>query len=181
MCKKLKHQGQIEKFLLYILIKRNTLKFYATISILKLYFFIYFLFHLGHPIYVFGVTWFISSFVQMSRHLFLYLLFDRRRNNGFLCHLNHETNFSIWISRKWNTSLFWDYNTTPHAQRQSPFYLAAPRPTLGHYWGDSLIHLMLITTFLQFWPEGLRDLRNEVGSVSPADYLVRFEPENFRF
>ena len=26
-------------------------------------------------------------------------------------------------------------------------YLAAPRPTLGHYWGDSLAHPVLITAF----------------------------------
>ena len=29
-------------------------------------------------------------------------------------------------------------------------YLAAPRPTLGHYWGDSLNHPMLITTYYIF-------------------------------
>ena len=33
-------------------------------------------------------------------------------------------------------------------------YLAAPRPTLGHYQGGSLTHPMLITAFLYTRPEG---------------------------
>ena len=37
-------------------------------------------------------------------------------------------------------------------------YLTAPRPTLGHYRGDSLIHPILIPAFLQFRPEGHRNL-----------------------
>ena len=31
------------------------------------------------------------------------------------------------------------------------FYLATQWPTLGHYLGDSLTHLMLINVFLRFW------------------------------
>ena len=34
------------------------------------------------------------------------------------------------------------------------YYLAAPRPTLGLYRGDSLTHPMLITAFLHVQPEG---------------------------
>ena len=30
-------------------------------------------------------------------------------------------------------------------------YLAAPWPNLGHCWGGSLTHLMLITVFVEFW------------------------------
>ena len=36
-------------------------------------------------------------------------------------------------------------------------YLAAPRPTLGHYRGDSLTHPILITAFLHIRPEGHRE------------------------
>ena len=32
-------------------------------------------------------------------------------------------------------------------------YFASPRPTLGHYQGDILTHLMLITAFYQFRPD----------------------------
>ena len=60
-------------------------------------------------------------------------------------------------------------------------YLAAPRPTLGHYRGDSLTHPMLITAFLHFRPEGHREPRSKVGSLSPAEHLVGFEPGIFRF
>ena len=39
---------------------------------------------------------------------------------------------------------------------------------------------MLITAFVQFRPEGHRELRNEAGSLSPAKRLVGFEPEIFK-
>ena len=39
-------------------------------------------------------------------------------------------------------------------------YFAVPRPTLGHYRGDSLTHAMLITAFLHIRPEGHREPRN---------------------
>ena len=53
-------------------------------------------------------------------------------------------------------------------------YLAAPRPTSGHYRGDSLTHPMLITAFLHIRPEGHREPRSEVGSLSPAERLGFF-------
>ena len=76
--------------------------------------------------------------------------------------------------------------------------MTAPQPTLGHYRGDSLSHPMLITCVLHIRPEGHRELmlitcvlrirpegqqkpRNEVGSLSPAERLVGFEPGTFRF
>ena len=76
--------------------------------------------------------------------------------------------------------------------------MTAPRPTLGHYRGDSLTYPMLITCVLHIRPEGHRELmlitcvlrirpegqqepRNEVGSLSPAERLVGFEPGTFRF
>ena len=60
-------------------------------------------------------------------------------------------------------------------------YLAAPRPTFGHYLGGSLTHPMLITAFLLyiFDPEGHRKPCSEVGSMSPAERLVGFEPGTF--
>ena len=60
-------------------------------------------------------------------------------------------------------------------------YLAAPRPSFGHYWGGSLTHLMLITCVLYIWPEGRREPRSGVGSLSPAERLAGFEPGTFRF
>ena len=58
-------------------------------------------------------------------------------------------------------------------------YLAAPWPTLGHYRGVSLTHLMLITGVLHIQPEGHWEPRNEVGSLSVADCLVGFELGTF--
>ena len=49
-------------------------------------------------------------------------------------------------------------------------YLAAPQPTLGHSQGDSLPNPMLITAFYLFWPEGYREPRYKVGSLSPSDF-----------
>ena len=60
-------------------------------------------------------------------------------------------------------------------------YLVAPWPALGHYRGDSLTHLMLITAVLHFQPKGHQEPRNKVGSLSPAEHLVGFEPGTFRF
>ena len=60
-------------------------------------------------------------------------------------------------------------------------YLAVPRPTLGHSPGDSLTNLMLITTYVRIRPEGHREPRNEVESLSPAEHLAGFEPGTFRF
>ena len=60
-------------------------------------------------------------------------------------------------------------------------YLAVPQPTLGHSQGDSLTNLMLITAFVQLQPKGNWEPRNEVGSLSPAECLVGFEPGTFWF
>ena len=54
-------------------------------------------------------------------------------------------------------------------------YLSAPRASLGHYWGDSFTHSMLITALFSF-TKGHLDLRNEVGPLRLADYLVGIEP-----
>ena len=60
-------------------------------------------------------------------------------------------------------------------------YLAAPRPSLGYYRGGSLTHPMLIACVLHIRPEGRREPRSGVGSLSPAECLVGFEPGTFRF
>ena len=60
--------------------------------------------------------------------------------------------------------------------------MVALGPTLGHSRGDSLTNPMLITAFfVHIRPEGHREPRNEVGSLSPAERLVGFEPGTFRF
>ena len=61
------------------------------------------------------------------------------------------------------------------------FFLAAPRPTLGHCRGDSLTHPMLITAFYLVQPVGHREPRGKVGALSPAERLAAFELGTFRF
>ena len=56
--------------------------------------------------------------------------------------------------------------------------MAVPRPSLGHSQGDSLTNPTLITMFAQVRPERHREPRNEVGSLSPAEHLVVFEPSD---
>ena len=60
-------------------------------------------------------------------------------------------------------------------------YFAAPRPTLGHYCGSSITHSMLITAFLHIRADSDRELRSEVVSLSPDEYLVGFELGTFQF
>ena len=59
-------------------------------------------------------------------------------------------------------------------------YLAALRPTLSHSQGSSLTYLMLISGFYLFCPESHGEPHNEVGLLSPAEYLVGFEPGTLR-
>ena len=59
-------------------------------------------------------------------------------------------------------------------------YLAAPRPTLGHYRGDSLTHPMLITAFFYIFDPVTGSLVTRLGPLSPAEHLVGFEPGTFR-
>ena len=61
------------------------------------------------------------------------------------------------------------------------YYLAAPLPALGHYWGGSLTHPMLVTYIFYIWPEEHGEPRSEVGSLSLAERLEGFEPGTFRF
>ena len=64
-----------------------------------------------------------------------------------------------------------------------PFFnclLAAPRPTLRHYLGGSLTHLMLTTAFLHIRPGDHREPGSEIESLSSAKRIVRFEPGTFR-
>ena len=59
-------------------------------------------------------------------------------------------------------------------------YLAAPRPTLGHYRGDSLTHPMLITAFYIFDPRVTGSLVARLGPVSLLNlceiYTLTFDP-----
>ena len=60
-------------------------------------------------------------------------------------------------------------------------YLAVPRPTLGHSQGDSLANPVLITVYVRIQPKGHWELRNKVGSLSPAEHLAGFELGTFWF
>ena len=53
-------------------------------------------------------------------------------------------------------------------------YLTAPQPTLAHYQGDSINHCIIQ---LQCHMEP----HNKAGSLTPAEHLIRFEPEAFQF
>ena len=59
--------------------------------------------------------------------------------------------------------------------------MAVARPTLGHSQGDSITNTMSITAYVHIQPEGHREPRNEVGSLSPVKRLAGFEPGTFQF
>ena len=61
------------------------------------------------------------------------------------------------------------------------WYLAPPWPTSGHYWGGILTHLMLITVFYIFEPNGHQKPCSKVGTLCLAERFVGFEPETFWF
>ena len=50
---------------------------------------------------------------------------------------------------------------------------SCPKPTLRHWWRDSLNHLMLISVYYLIQPKGHRAPHNKVGSQSPAKYMSR--------
>ena len=50
-----------------------------------------------------------------------------------------------------------------------------------HYWGGSLTHPMLITASFYVCPKVHWEPPNEVGSLTPAEHLVGFDPGTFRF
>ena len=60
------------------------------------------------------------------------------------------------------------------------FYLAAQRPTLGHYRGDNLTHPMLFIAFFLASPDGHWEPRDEVGSLSPVERPARIKSGTFR-
>ena len=60
-------------------------------------------------------------------------------------------------------------------------YLAAPRPTLGHWQDDKLTHSMLITACFLIRPKGHREPRNRVGSGSPAKGISGIQNEKISF
>ena len=60
-------------------------------------------------------------------------------------------------------------------------HLAALRPTMVHWAGDSLIHPILIITLFQVRPKGHRKPRNEVGSESLAERIIEIRAQNLPF
>ena len=56
-----------------------------------------------------------------------------------------------------------------------------PTVNFDHSRMDSLTNPILITAFSTFFPEGHREPCYEVGSRSPAERLVEFEPGTFQF
>ena len=90
----------------------------------------------------------------------------KKKNSGVFNFANNEINVIQWAQ---NFAIFFIS------------YLGVSRPTFGYDWGDSLTHLILITAFVKFRREGHRELRNEVGFVSPIKYLVGFKLGAFRF
>ena len=60
-------------------------------------------------------------------------------------------------------------------------YLAARRPTLGHYQGDNLTVSMLITALFKFRSQGHQEPHNKVDFQSLVEQLVGSEPKTFQF
>ena len=58
-------------------------------------------------------------------------------------------------------------------------YMAAPQPTLGQYWADSLTHPMLITVFWLRFTRGSPGLM-WFGSGSLVEHLMGFKPGTFQ-
>ena len=58
-------------------------------------------------------------------------------------------------------------------------YMAAPQPTLGQYWAESLTHLMLITVFWLCFTRGSPGLM-WLGSRSLVEQLMGFKPGTFQ-
>ena len=113
--------------------------------------------------YKFSLKQITSIYVKLKVHLYFLPLFPVIPPPCILCIIDQSSILrNIYI-------YFFNY------------YLAAPRPTSGHYRGDSLTHPMLITAFVHVRPEGHREPRSEVGSLSPAERLAGFEPGTFRF
>ena len=52
---------------------------------------------------------------------------------------------------------------------------------LGHFQRDSFTNLMLITVFQGIQPKGHWEPRKKVGSLSPDEHLLGFEPGTFQF
>ena len=104
-------------------------------------------------------------------HVLFLVLSDLWQQLELASELESDLRDTVDWGRRWPFFFFFFFNC----------YLAAPRPTSGHYRGDSLTHPMLITAFLHIRPEGHWEPRSEVGSLSPAERLVGFEPGTFRF
>ena len=92
------------------------------------------------------------------------------------CKVDVEWNLTLSRLCSWSTGVADRYLPTLHSHWIFfNCYLAAPWPTLGHYWGGSLTHLMVITCILHIQPEGHWEPCNEVGSLSPTQHLVGFK------
>ena len=68
-------------------------------------------------------------------------------NNGKINHF-HERHLRVVYNNKQ-----WSFNELLMKNGFFNCYLAVPRPTLGHSWGDNLINPMIITAFVKFLAE----------------------------
>ena len=78
----------------------------------------------------------------------------------------------LWVTGNFSS---WECCKCSGAEIFFNCYLAAPRPTLGHYRRENLTNSMLITAFWRFWPK-VTESQTEVVSLSLAERLVGFEP-----
>ena len=93
---------------------------------------------------------------------------------------------NILFLQPWERNLLDQKSVRKLEKTKAPFffncYLAAPWPTLGHSWRDSLTNPMLITAFfVHIQPTGHQEHCNKVGSLSPAKRIVGFELGTFQF
>ena len=116
----------------------------------------------------------VKYFINKNIYILLCLRYPLADNSKYLWYCCIRAKILMSFNIIWRLQLF------KHKLIFFNYYLATLRPTLGHYRGGSLIHLVLITCVLHIRPEGHLGPRNEVGSLSPAEHLVGFEPTTFR-
>ena len=121
--------------------------------------------------------------------LVLYILLDCEDSlSGKLCFLEREggefmiklpvfnQNFPEVVPHRRTPNWIWNKaNNFANALLCSNFFnlnLVVPQPSLDHYQGNSLTHAILITVFLQFWPEDYQESCNKVGFICLAKHIV---------
>ena len=105
---------------------------------------------------------------------------DKRK---VICKLNSKEPFYKWWHFRLDT---WTYAYVNSAYSVSNcIFVTAIWLSYGQLWAilkeTASLTQVLITAFVQVRPEGHREPRNKVGSLSPAECLAGFQPRTFWF